>query len=111
MLAPSFVDKPEELLIGKWAGKQKAKVNDKEVEYEMMVEFTRDGTVKMEVKGAAAFKVEGTYKVIDAKTLEVTLKDSDGDSNTNKSGFKVTKDKLTLIDPSGKETLLTRVTR
>jgi uncharacterized protein (TIGR03066 family) len=94
----------KDLIVGKWSAKEKAPGTDKELE--MVVEFTKDG--KMIIDMAGLMKLEGSYKVIDDKTLEVMMKTPDGKEKTEKGAFSVTADKLTMKDPGGKETTFTR---
>ena len=95
--------KPEELIVGKWENKQKMG----DVELSTLVEFTKDGKFSIEIKGQVAFELSGTYKVLDAKTLELEFK-MDAVTNKKKGKFKVEKDKLSLIDEKGKATEFTR---
>jgi uncharacterized protein (TIGR03066 family) len=91
-------------LVGKWSAKEKV-MGDKEIE--IVTEFTKDGKVIAEITGLG--KKEGTYKVIDDKTLEVTMKGPDEKDKTEKGPFKIEGDKLTLTDDKGKDTVMTRV--
>jgi uncharacterized protein (TIGR03066 family) len=110
LLAPAVADKPEELIVGKWTHTEKAGAN----EITVTLEFTKDSKLNMEMTLPNAkdpLKITGSYKVVDDKTLEITAKDPKGDEKTDKGGFEVTKDKLTLIDKTGKKTEFTRVTK
>jgi uncharacterized protein (TIGR03066 family) len=96
--------KVADLVVGKWSAKEKA--GDKELE--IVIEFTKDGKLLMDLAGL--MKLEGTYKVIDDRTLEVTMKNPvGGEEKTEKGPFSVTSDRLTLKDPGGKEMVFTRV--
>jgi uncharacterized protein (TIGR03066 family) len=112
LLVPSLADKPEDLIAGKWTGKQKVKQKDnKEVEVEVDYAFARDGTLKAEIKvpgQAEPVKVTGKWKVIDDKTMEMTIT-HDGKSTTEQGSYKLTKDRLTLTSKKGVTTELKRV--
>ena len=108
LLAPAAADKPEDLIVGKWSHTEK---QDK-IEVTVSMEFTKDGKITVEMtmpQSKESIKLAGTYKVIDAKTLEVTMKDPTGQEKTEKGGYEVTKEKLTLIDKEGKKTDFTPV--
>jgi hypothetical protein len=102
---------PKDLIVGKWSGKQGP--------MEATFDFAKDGKLTVDVKlpkeiaemmKKDTLQMEGSYKVIDDKTLEVTLKDpQSGKEKTEKGPFKVTADKLTLTNELGKEEVLTRV--
>jgi uncharacterized protein (TIGR03066 family) len=109
LLAPA-ADKPADLIVGKWTHTEK---QDK-IEISVTLEFTKDNKLNMEMtlpNAKEPLKIAGTYKVVDDKTLEITAKDPKGEEKTDKGSFEVTKDKLTLIDKSGKKTEFTKVTK
>jgi uncharacterized protein (TIGR03066 family) len=113
LLVPSLADKPEDLIVGKWTGKQKVKQKDDKVEVEIEVTyvFSRDGTLKAEIKapGRADPKtVTGKYKILDDKTMEMTIT-HDGKTMTEQGSYKLTKDTLTLTSKKGVTTELKRV--
>jgi uncharacterized protein (TIGR03066 family) len=69
--------------------------------------FTSNFKVSMKVpspKGEVTFA--GTFKLLDANTIEVTYRDTD---TTDKSKLKITGDVLELTDEKGKTQRLTRV--
>ena len=105
--SPAFADaKPEELIVGKWENKQK----ENDVEVTTVMEFTKDGkfSIVFNGPGPTSIGAAGTYKVLDANTLEVEFKMGAMTSKT-KGKFKVTKDKLTATDNKGKATEFTRI--
>jgi uncharacterized protein (TIGR03066 family) len=81
------------LLVGKWLSSQKA--GDKDLK--VMVEFTDKGKVSVTVRD---FKVDGTYKFLDDKTIETELV-FEGESRKIKNEVTVTADTLELKDPKG----------
>jgi uncharacterized protein (TIGR03066 family) len=93
--------KPQELILGKWRATEKQ--DGKELK--ITLEFLKDGkmSAKIEFEGAS-FGVNGTYKVIDAENLEVTV-----EGNTQKSKMKLTEKELTTTDPQGKTTKFTKL--
>jgi uncharacterized protein (TIGR03066 family) len=104
---PARADRPAELLIGKWTGKQKSK----DVEVETTYDFARGGTLTAEVKvpgQAEPITVRGAYRILDAATMEITITINDR-TMTDRGAFKVTDDTLTLIGARGATTSLKRV--
>jgi uncharacterized protein (TIGR03066 family) len=96
----------EKALLGKWEAKQK--VGDKELK--ATIDFQKAGKLAMNVAGTPMgdIKFDGTYKVIDDKTIEVTITFM-GKTMTEKSKFKITGDKLELTDKNDKKETFTRV--
>ncbi len=90
-------DKPKDLIIGKW---ESADPKKPAVE-KGIIEFTKEGKVKLT---AGPVSVDGTYKFIDEKTLELTIGDM-----TEKLTVAVTKDELTATDSKNKTDKLKRV--
>jgi uncharacterized protein (TIGR03066 family) len=90
-------NKPQDLIVGKW--EMKEKMGDKEITGTS--EFTSDGNVKVDMMG---IKMEGKYKFIDDKTIEVSM---GGQKEKNKIDS-ITKEKMVLIDPKGKKAEFTR---
>jgi uncharacterized protein (TIGR03066 family) len=94
------------LLLGKW---QSADEKDKGV----IVEFTKDGGVKITLGAdGLSFVIDGTYKLIDEKTVEVTMDDLNkkGEKKTEKLSIKSsTENEFVLVDGKGKETALKRI--
>jgi len=78
----------KDLLIGKW--------EQGEGDKKGTLEFTRDGKLKVSIQ---SISIDGTYKLLDEKTLEVTI-DFMGKKESHKSPFKVTRDTLELTDPN-----------
>jgi uncharacterized protein (TIGR03066 family) len=98
--------KAQDLLVGKW---QSGDEKDKGV----IVEFTKDGGVKITL-GADGFSfvIDGTYKLIDEKTVEVTMDDLNkkGEKKIEKLSIKSsTESECILVDSKGKETALKRM--
>src|SRR5262249_13481734 len=81
----------EKALMGKWETKQK--VGEKEIKAEL--NFDKDGKLAMKVNMGPGMDLnfDGKYKVIDEKTIEVTITFM-GQTRTEKSTFKVSKDTL-----------------
>ena len=108
LMTPAYAeDKPEELLIGKWH----AKLKEDGKEFEVTIEFAKDGTMKAEFKIPDAKEpvtMKGKYKVVDGKVLETEVTFM-GETKKDKDTFKVTKDKLTTTDEKGKTIEFTRV--
>lgn len=84
-------DDAAKLLVGKWETKQK--LGDKEAT--AVLDFTKDGKLSMKLSGPVELSLNGTYKVLDEKTLEVTITFMQ-QTKTEKSSFKVSKDTLEL---------------
>src|SRR5262245_27329299 len=82
-------DEAAKLLVGKWEIKQE--VGKKEAA--AVLDFGKDGKFTLKVSGAADITADGSYKVLDEKTLEITLAFLDL-KRTEKATFKVTKDTL-----------------
>jgi uncharacterized protein (TIGR03066 family) len=89
LTAARAADKPEELIVGKWAP-AKAKGT---------VEFTKNGKVVLTGKDddGKAFEVSGTYKFVGDDALEVVLT-VQGESKKDRLTVKVGKDDLSLTD-------------
>ena len=98
-------DDAAKALVGKW--EMKKKMGD--VELKGVLSFEKDGKLSMKMDfGGMNITAEGKYKLIDGKTLEVTLTFM-GKTKTDKSKFKISGDTLELIDPNGKAEKFTRV--
>ena len=95
----------EKALLGKWQTKEKA--GDQEVTAE--IAFRKGGvvTTRAFAGGKEVGSGEGTYKVLDAKTLEVTFKVM-GSTRTENSKFRVKGDTLELTDERNKTSQFTR---
>jgi len=91
----------EKAIVGKWQATKKA--GDKEIK--LALEFTKEGKLTM---SSDIFALSGTYRFLDAETLEVTFKVGEKDM-TQKSRVKVAGDELTVTNPDGEVTRLTRV--
>jgi uncharacterized protein (TIGR03066 family) len=83
-------DKPQDLIIGKW---QPADAKEK-----ANLEFLKDGKLKI---GSEQFMLDGTYKFLDDKTLEVKISFM-GQEKAVKLNVTVTKDELTTQE-TGKD--------
>jgi len=90
-------DDAAKLLVGKWETKQK--LGDKEAT--AILDFSKDGKLAMKLTGPVDLSLGGTYKVIDEKTIEVTITFMQK-TKTEKSQFKVSKDTLELTGDDGK---------
>jgi len=101
----SAADKTKDLIVGKWEGTHKIKVNDEEKEVKVTLEFTKDG--KLTMTGGKRVN-KATYKVIDDTTIEVTSKQGD-EEKTNKIKIKLSKDELEVTPPKGDKVTLKRV--
>jgi uncharacterized protein (TIGR03066 family) len=95
-----------DLLAGKW---QSTDEKDKGV----IVEFKTDGAVKITFgAGGLSFVIDGAYKLIDDKTVEVTMTDLNkkGEKKTEKLSIKTPSDgECILVDGKGKEMTLKRM--
>ncbi len=96
----------EKALLGKWQTKKK--IGDKEVVHDL--DFAAGGKLKAKVHlaGADPFNFEGTYKVLDDKTIEVSVT-IDGTTKTEKAKFKVDRDALEISFVEGKPEKYTRL--
>lgn len=92
----------EKVLVGKWEKMSPGGLKTQ-------IDFQKGGKLAMIITGAPGGDVKfgGTYKVIDDKTIEVTVSWM-GRTATEKSKFKITRNKLELTGENGKHTL-TRV--
>jgi uncharacterized protein (TIGR03066 family) len=92
----------ENALVGKWERMSPGGLK-------IQIDFQKGGKLAMIITGAPMgdVKFDGTYKVIDDKTIEVTVSWM-GRTGTEKSKFKITGNKLELTGENGKHTL-TRV--
>ena len=89
--------KPQDQIIGKWEAKEKGPDGK---EMTMTTEFTKDGTVKMGVMGLT---VEGKYKFIDDKNIELTM-EMMGKKDTKKLKLdSISGDKMVLVDDKGEK--------
>ena len=90
-------DDAAKLLVGKWEAKQN--VQGKEIT--AVLDFAKDGKLSMKVSGAVDLNLNGTYKVLDEKTIEVSITFMDK-MMTEKNQFKVSKDTLELTGKDNK---------
>jgi uncharacterized protein (TIGR03066 family) len=100
----------EKALLGKWQHTEK----DGDGEITAKVEFKKGGVVTTQVSldGMELTTGEGTYKVIDAKTLESTVKTTNGtmtSTQTWKLRFQVKGDTLELTGESNMPQKFTRI--
>jgi len=93
-LASCGSDKPKDLIVGKWKGKEKMP-DGKEVD--VKVEFTKDGTVKMT---QGDLTIDGKYKFVDDNNIEMEATIL-GQTQKQKMKVEVTKDKLKTTDEKG----------
>jgi uncharacterized protein (TIGR03066 family) len=95
----------EKKLQGKWKITQK--VGD--MDLSAVLEFAQGGKLNLNMKTPMGdFKADGTYKVLDADNVEITLTFM-GQTKTEKSKVKVTDDSLELTDPMNKTEKFTKV--
>ncbi|QDU22559.1 TIGR03066 family protein [Urbifossiella limnaea] len=92
------------LLLGKWTPKDAGKSGD------FLIEFIKDGKVKLEAGDGKAFKAEGTYK-LDGDKLTLLLKMGEKEKTQTRTVHSLTKTELVSSDEKGerKDTLV-RVT-
>src|SRR5260221_14246443 len=88
LLAPAVTralaaDKPQDLIIGKW----------RQSEGKGHLEFLKDGKLKFLIPQNSS--VDGTYKFLDDKTLEIKMS-FEGQETKTKLKVTVTKDELTM---------------
>jgi uncharacterized protein (TIGR03066 family) len=88
-------------LLGKWERKETVEGKD----LVGQIEFAKDGKLTLTLMG---FNFDGTYKVLDEKNMEVSLKIGDK-STTQKMSYKVEKDSLEMSDLKNKMQKFTRV--
>jgi uncharacterized protein (TIGR03066 family) len=91
--------KVKDLIIGKWRAQQTLKdKDDKQVKLTTLAEFTADGKLKYEHKHDEMAKtLEGTYKILDEKTIETTIKEVKKTVTHKLSIETLTKTKLILV--------------
>ncbi len=105
---PKAPDKPQDLLVGKWKGKEKM---DDGTSADLVLEFTKDGKMKHITeppKPSPPVTLEGTFKFLDDTSIETEIRIGNA-SLKEKQKIVVTKEKLTETDEKGKTTEFTRV--
>jgi uncharacterized protein (TIGR03066 family) len=85
-------DDAAKLLVGKWETRQKLG----EREASLMIVFEKDGKLSLKLSGPTDLTLNGTYKLLDENTLEMTAFLTD-DAKVEKVKFKVSRDTLELI--------------
>jgi uncharacterized protein (TIGR03066 family) len=100
--ADDKADKAAKMLVGKWEATVKSNTGK---EIKIQLEFTKDNKLVVSYSGV---KVEGKYKVVDEKTLEVE-RTFMGKTMKEKNEFKVTKDTLEMKGSRGQSQKFTRV--
>jgi len=85
-------DDAAKLLLGKWEIRQK--LGEKEASLTLV--FKQDGKLTLKLSGPIDFTLNGTYKLLDENTLEMTAFFPD-DAKVEKVKFKVSRDTLELI--------------
>jgi uncharacterized protein (TIGR03066 family) len=99
---PSFAqEKVADLIVGKWEAKEK--MGDQEVTG--ILEFTKDGKLKITFGG---INIDGTYKLLSDTEIEVTMTFM-GETKTEKSEIKVEKESLEVKNKNGKSTKFKKV--
>src|SRR5689334_4299319 len=88
--ALSFQDAKADPLVGKWESKDS--VDGKDLVGRL--DFAKDGKLTLSVMG---FTFDGTYRILDEKSVEVTLKIGEK-SSSQKMTYKIDADKLELTD-------------
>jgi uncharacterized protein (TIGR03066 family) len=96
-------DEAAKLIVGKWETKQTIQGKDATA----TLDFAKDGKLSMKLSGPVDLSLNGTYKVLDEKTIEVTITFMDK-TMTEKTPFKVSKDTLEL---TGKDNKVQKFTR
>lgn len=90
-------------LVGKWEPK------DKKEDAKFVIEFTKDGKVKVNISGNGKdFNVEGTYKV-EGNKLQTVVKIGDKEQTHTRTISKLTDTELVSSDEKGKEDTLVRI--
>jgi uncharacterized protein (TIGR03066 family) len=95
-LAPlQAADKPQDLIVGKW--------ERKEDKVSVILEFTKDGKLKVKATGpdGQTFEISGTYKFTADDKMDVEMTFNNEKKNESLK-VKVTKDELTTTDSSNK---------
>jgi uncharacterized protein (TIGR03066 family) len=99
-------DDNAKLIVGKW---EVTKADEGTVPTGMLIEFTKDGKVKLSGKKEGQdVNVEGTYK-IDGKTFTVTMKRPDGEEHSQTITIhKLTDTEMETENKEGKKVTLTK---
>jgi uncharacterized protein (TIGR03066 family) len=91
------------LLVGKWTPKEAGKSGD------FVIEFLKDGKVKLGAGDGKAFKAEGTYK-LDGDKLTLNLKMGEKEKSQTRTVHSLTKTELVSSDDGGRKDTLVRAT-
>ncbi len=98
-------DDAAKLLVGKW----ESKLNQNGKEITATLDFTKDGKFSIKITlGKENQTLDGTYKVLDEKTVELTVAREDK-TRTEKQQFKVSKDTLELPGKDNKPQKFNRI--
>jgi len=98
-------DDAAKLLVGKW----ESKLNQNGKEITATLDFTKDGKFSIKITlGKENQTLDGTYKVLDEKTVELTVAREDK-TRTEKQQFKVSKDTLELTGKDNKPQKFNRI--
>ncbi|HYH67600.1 MAG TPA: TIGR03066 family protein [Urbifossiella sp.] len=90
------------LLVGKWTPKEAAKSGD------FVIEFFKDGKLKLEAGDGKAFKAEGTYK-LDGDKLTLKMKMGEKEKTQVRTVYSLTRTELVSADEGGSKDTLLRV--
>ncbi len=92
-------NKPKDQIVGKW--------EPADAQGKVVIEFTKDGMVKVSVAGTEV-KIEGKYKFLDDENMQIDLTVM-GQSKSDKLKVAIDKDELTTTDSQGKTDKMRRV--
>jgi uncharacterized protein (TIGR03066 family) len=101
--------KAKDLLVGKWKHSKTEDKGDVKVEFEMTIDFMKDGKVKVGANVKFGDKevkhdMDGTYKWVDVENIELTVKEpKTKKEETKKLKVKVSEKELELTDKSEKD--------
>jgi uncharacterized protein (TIGR03066 family) len=93
-------DKPKDLIVGKWQPV-------KEDKHELILEFKKDGTLKVEAKKEGK-AIDGKYRFTKDDEMEVEMSFM-GETRKDTLTVKVTREALTTKDSKGKEETFKKV--
>src|SRR5439155_19558011 len=98
--AEDKADKPKDLIVGKWQPV-------KEDKHELILEFKKDGTLKVEAKKEGK-AIDGKYRFTKDDEMEVEMSFM-GETRKDTLTVKVTREALTTKDSKGKEETFKKV--
>jgi uncharacterized protein (TIGR03066 family) len=98
--------RPQDLILGKWAGTDTAEGK----EIKVTVEFAKDGAMKATIALAGKdIVMNGKYRFLDDRNIEVRLNVGDKELTEKNKIESISKEKLVLSDPEGKKIELKRI--